>query len=172
MGFPLRFRSILASIAIALVLVLTAQGGILAQSQITSSHGVQVSDMDPAVSPGDDFYRYANGGWLDRTQIPDGMPSYGTFEQLYIQTLNQQIELIQQMATTAEPGSDEWKAGQFFMQGIDIQTRNALGAEPIMPQMAADRFRHRPCRTASALRESAIRRHSGSVQHLSLARSG
>ncbi len=78
----MRFRSILASIAIALMLVVANRGGILAQSQITSSHGVQASDMDPTVSPGDDFYRYANGGWLDRTQIPDGMPSYGTFEQL------------------------------------------------------------------------------------------
>jgi putative endopeptidase len=136
MGSPLRLRSILASIAIALMLVLTAQGGILAQSHITSSRGVQVSDMDLSVSPGDDFYRYANGGWLDRTQIPDGMPSYGTFEQLYIQTLNQQIELIQEMATGAAPGSDEWKAGQFFLQGVDMQTRNALGAQPVLPQMA------------------------------------
>ena len=135
MGFPLRFRSILASIAIALLLVLSAQGGILAQSQITSPHGVQVSDMDPTVAPGDDFYRYANGGWLDRTQIPEGMPSYGTFEQLYIQTLNQQLELIAQMAQTAEPGSDEWKAGQFFLQGVDSESRNALGATPVLPQM-------------------------------------
>ncbi|MEZ4507528.1 MAG: hypothetical protein R2848_17160 [Thermomicrobiales bacterium] len=45
------------------------------------------------------------------------MPSYGTFEQLYVETLNQQIELIAQMAQTAEQGSDEWKAGQFFLQG-------------------------------------------------------
>ncbi len=135
MGFPLRFRSILVSIAIALVLVIANQGGLLAQSQITSPHGVQVSDMDPTVSPGDDFYRYANGGWLDRTQIPEGMPSYGTFEQLYIQTLDQQLALIQQMATGAPSGSDEWKAGQFFMQGVDTQTRNALGAQPVMPQM-------------------------------------
>ncbi len=63
------------------------------------------------------------------------MPSYGTFEQLYIETLDQQFELIQQMATGAQPGSDEWKAGQFFLQGVDTQTRNALGATPVLPQM-------------------------------------
>lgn len=132
---PGRLRSLVASVAIALLLIVTAQGGILAQSQIAASHGVQVSDMDLSVSPGDDFYRYANGGWLDRTQIPDGMPSYGTFEQLQIQVMNQQLELIQQMAQNAQPGSDEWKAGQFWLQGIDTHTRNRLGASPLRPQL-------------------------------------
>jgi putative endopeptidase len=26
--------------------------------------------MDRSVKPGDDFYRYTNGGWLKRTEIP------------------------------------------------------------------------------------------------------
>jgi predicted metalloendopeptidase len=97
--------------------------------------GADRAERHPGAIANHDFYRYANGGWLDRTQIPDGMPSFGTFEQLYVQTLDQQIELIQQMATGAQPGSDEWKAGQFFLQGVDSQTRNALGATPVMPQM-------------------------------------
>lgn len=132
---PLRFRSILASIAVAFLLLVANQGGLLAQSQITASHGVQVSDMDTTISPGQDFYRYANGGWLDRTQIPDGMPSYGAFEQLQMQVLNQQLDLIQQMAQTGQSGSDEWKAGQFWLQGVDTQTRDALGAGPVQPQL-------------------------------------
>lgn len=131
----LRLRSILASIAVALLLIVANQGGILAQSTVASTHGVQLSDMDLSVSPGDNFYLYANGGWLSRTQIPDGMPSYGTFEQLQIQVLNQQFDLIQKLAQSAQPGTDEWKAGQFFLQGVDTTTRDQLGGAPVQPQL-------------------------------------
>src|SRR5687767_14987870 len=34
--------------------------------QSLSSHGISAADMDLSVDPGVDFYRYANGGWLDR----------------------------------------------------------------------------------------------------------
>ena len=33
--------------------------------------------MDKSVAPGDDFYAYANGGWIKATPIPADKPSYG-----------------------------------------------------------------------------------------------
>ncbi len=33
------------------------------------THGIVVANMDRSVKPGDDFYRYANGGWLKRTEF-------------------------------------------------------------------------------------------------------
>lgn len=35
-----------------------------------ANHGIVVANMDRSVKPGDDFYRYANGGWIKRTQLP------------------------------------------------------------------------------------------------------
>jgi predicted metalloendopeptidase len=32
--------------------------------------------MDPATRPGDDFFRYANGTWINKTQIPPDKPAY------------------------------------------------------------------------------------------------
>lgn len=34
------------------------------------THGIAVANMDRSVKPGDDFYRYANGDWIKRTEIP------------------------------------------------------------------------------------------------------
>ena len=48
-----------------------------AAEQVLAGHGVDVADMDLSVDPGADFYRYANGGWLDRTSIP---PDYASIE--------------------------------------------------------------------------------------------
>ncbi len=38
--------------------------------------GFDLSGMDTATKPGDDFFRYANGTWLDKTQIPSDKPAY------------------------------------------------------------------------------------------------
>ena len=44
--------------------------------------GFDASGMDPSVKPGDDFFRYANGKWADRTQIPSDRTRYGYFDTL------------------------------------------------------------------------------------------
>src|ERR1700683_1761020 len=52
---------------------LLALAPLTAYSQDASApetQGIVVANMDRSVKPGDDFYRYANGGWLKRTEIP------------------------------------------------------------------------------------------------------
>jgi Peptidase family M13 len=34
------------------------------------THGIVIAYMDRSVKPGDDFYHYANGGWIKRTELP------------------------------------------------------------------------------------------------------
>src|SRR5205823_8678370 len=38
--------------------------------------GFDLSGADTSTKPGDDFFRYANGTWLDKTQIPPDKPAY------------------------------------------------------------------------------------------------
>ena len=35
-----------------------------------ATNGVLLANMDPSTDPGEDFFRYATGGWQDRTEIP------------------------------------------------------------------------------------------------------
>src|SRR5687767_2988172 len=44
--------------------------------------GIDTAGMDRSVKPGDDFYRYVNGRWQERTEIPPDRASYGMFDRL------------------------------------------------------------------------------------------
>src|ERR1700730_5959302 len=38
--------------------------------------GFDSSGADTSTKPGNDFFRYANGTWIDKTQIPPDKPAY------------------------------------------------------------------------------------------------
>jgi putative endopeptidase len=56
--------------------------------------GVDLTGMDRNVKPGDDFFEYANGAWLKRTEIPADRTSIGSFQNLQILSENRMRELV------------------------------------------------------------------------------
>src|ERR1700682_837397 len=46
------------------------------------THSIVVAHMDASVKPGDDFYQYANGGWMKRTEIPPDRGRVSVFRRL------------------------------------------------------------------------------------------
>ena len=44
--------------------------------------GVYLSQQDPNTKPGDDFFRFANGKWLDEFELPADRSNYGSFSVL------------------------------------------------------------------------------------------
>ena len=45
-------------------------------------HGIDTSGMDRTLKPGNDFYSYANGGWMKATEIPADRSRWGVFSVL------------------------------------------------------------------------------------------
>lgn len=43
-----------------------------------SVSGIDLAGMDRAVVPGDDFFAFANGTWMKKTEIPADRSSWGT----------------------------------------------------------------------------------------------
>lgn len=101
-------------------------------------HANELADMDLTVDPGIDFYRYANGGWLDQAAIPADFPAWDTMTMLDGQTRLQLVELLKTQASnpSLHAGSDTWKAVRLFQQGIDVETRNRQGIDPIRGTLA------------------------------------
>ncbi|MCC6315640.1 MAG: M13 family metallopeptidase [Thermomicrobiales bacterium] len=127
-----RRASLLGSIVVAVGLLL---GGILSAVAQPATHGIDVANMDLSVNPADDFYRFANGGWLDRVTIPANRPAFNTFIELSDENRTRQIDLLNAAADSGAyaPESDQGKAISLFQQGLDVETRNRLGVAPIQP---------------------------------------
>jgi predicted metalloendopeptidase len=126
--------------AIMAVLMLTAPGVAMGVAVAQNpAYGIDPADMEFGVSPREDFYRFANGGWLERTDIPDDKSSYTTFVELYDITLEQLLTILDEAVSgerALEDGSDEAKAVRMWQQGIDTEARNADGLTPIEPVLA------------------------------------
>jgi putative endopeptidase len=90
------------------------------------------SDRDQSADPGEDFYRFANGGWLDANPIPAGYGAWGSFEEVSVRNEVVLRELLEQAA--AEPVDElDRLLGDAFAAGLDVAAIEAAGLEPIAP---------------------------------------
>ncbi|HEU4411213.1 MAG TPA: M13 family metallopeptidase [Polyangiaceae bacterium] len=99
------------------------------------SRGLDVSGMDASVRPGADFFAYANGGWLKRTEIPADRSGYGTSAILSELTAKRTAELIAEAAEKAPPGSDARKVGDYYASFLDEAAVEAKGLAPLRPAL-------------------------------------
>jgi predicted metalloendopeptidase len=94
--------------------------------------GVVVDNMDSSVRPQDDLFRYANGRWLDRTEIPADNASWGTFDEVNQRTLDQLHAILDESRAHAPaPGSAERIAGDFYASFMDEATIERRGVAVI-----------------------------------------
>jgi len=94
--------------------------------------------MDHSVKPGDDFYLYANGGWLAAASIPAGQSSYDTRAMLAEKTSQRVTKLIQEAATAnSAPGTPSQKVGAYYASFMDQAAIDSRGLTPLTSEIAA-----------------------------------
>lgn len=93
------------------------------------------ANMDTTVSPGENFFQYANGAWLKTAKIPGDRSRWGSFDQLGENTLNDLHTLLDDAAKNkdAAAGSKERMAGDFYTSGMDTATIEKAGITPLKP---------------------------------------
>jgi len=103
----------------------------------TTPENVDLSLMDPAVTPGDDFFTYANGAWLSSYELPVDKSTFGNFYALHEQAQDRVQALIEELAAAEPaPGSVEQKIGDYYASFLDTGTLDALGFAPIKADLA------------------------------------
>ncbi len=117
--------------------VILASAVFLSAAALPVAENVYTQDMDRSIKPGDDFYRYSNGGWLARVTIPSGQSTYDTRAILTERTSQRVRDLIQN-AAAAQPakGSAAQKVGDYYASFVDEGAIDAKGLAPLAGEMA------------------------------------
>lgn len=98
---------------------------------------VEIQGIDSSIKPGNNFFRYINGKWYDTAQIPPSQAGVGAYMFMnYPQRLRLQAILDSVSKASNKPGSIEQKLGDFYASGIDTNTINQRGYNPIKPLLA------------------------------------
>lgn len=93
---------------------------------------VLAANLDTTVSPGADFFDYANGGWIKKNPIPGEQSSWG-IGNLVIEENLKRLREISEKSASSKPtkGSDEQKIGDFWTLGMDSAKIEADGLKPV-----------------------------------------
>lgn len=99
--------------------------------------GYSPQNMDRTVDPRQDFYRYAAGNWLKRTEIAPSDPDVGGFTLLAHNLDQQLLTLIKDAAaaTDAPKGSARQQVGDFYKAAMDDAGRYAVGLKPLQADL-------------------------------------
>ncbi len=111
--------------------------------------------MDLSVKPGDDVYRYANGVWIKRTEIPPDRAGVDVFSILEDLSNKRTADLIEEIAKSNPPAaSDARKVADLFNSYMDEAAIETKGLAPLRPHLDAINAIHDKRELAHALGET------------------
>lgn len=106
------------------------------EEEAEKAPAIDLTAMDTSVDPTQDFYRYANGGWMKANPLKPEYGRYGTFDMLRDTAQSVVKRIIIDMTQEELPeGSDKYKAALLYKMVMDSTSLNAQGATPILPEV-------------------------------------
>ena len=106
---------------------------------ILGTFGIATDYMDTSVDPGDNFYKFVNGGWLANTDIPSDKSRYGAFTILRDKSEVRVRSIIESAAKNENPSADEKRIGDFYNAYLNMDRIEEMGLKPIQKDL--DRIR-------------------------------
>jgi len=129
---------------LAHVLLIGGAAAVSAFGYLNGFQALNLSYMDTTVLPGNDFYTYVNGKWMESAEIPSDRGRWGSFDELDKKADSMALKVLDEasarwsMNKTAKGSiltsfSDQDKAVMMYNTVMDLENRNKQGIAPILP---------------------------------------
>ncbi|WP_396171022.1 M13 family metallopeptidase [Flavobacterium sp.] len=107
-------------------------------SKVKQEPGINTSFMDKKTRPNDDFFRFVNGAWLDKTEIPADKTTWGSFNELREKTDKDALAILEEASKNPKykSNTDQGKAINLYKTIMDTVGRNKNGISPLKPYLA------------------------------------
>jgi putative endopeptidase len=107
------------------------------KSKTDAGADILAKNVDTTVNPAEDFFSYANGGWIKNNPIPASESSWGV-GQLVQDDIYGRLKSINEKAATesAAEGTITQKIGDFWQSGMDSAAADKQGLEPLKTDLA------------------------------------
>jgi putative endopeptidase len=106
------------------------------KAQRMGTWGFDASGRDMSVTPGQDFFEYANGTYVKALEIPADRTRYGAFDRLNELSQNRLHVVVDKASADKTAAGDVGKVGALYRSFMDEKAVNALGAKPLAPELA------------------------------------
>jgi putative endopeptidase len=93
--------------------------------------GLVLANFDRSVRPQDDLFRFINGGWLARTEIPADRSNYGAFSKLADDVETNLRAIAEEAAAAAASGTEQRMIGDFYSSFMDEARAEQLWLTPL-----------------------------------------
>ncbi|MCL2131108.1 MAG: M13 family metallopeptidase [Lentimicrobiaceae bacterium] len=120
------------------IVVIGAMSAMMSYGQsgedVKLTSGINKEFLDAKVSPSEDFYQYACGGWMKLYPLKAEFSRYGSFDKLGEDNQEKLKNLITELAANKnQSGSVAQKIGDLYGLGMDSVKLQKQGAKPVMP---------------------------------------
>jgi predicted metalloendopeptidase len=129
-------RTLTHSLTLCASVVLPAIASAQQQQSAPRTLGIDTTNFDRSIRPQDDFFRFVNGTWLTKTDIPSDASSWGAFNELTEKSRTAIHGILEDAAKSNAPaGSEQRKSGDFYASYMDSARVEQLGIAPLTPEL-------------------------------------
>ncbi|CAN7511541.1 peptidase M13 [Phenylobacterium sp. LjRoot225] len=111
----------------------------LTEAPRMGSWGFDLAGRDPGVAPGQDFFKYANGAYVERLVIPADRSRYGAFDLLQELSQNRMRAVLDKAAAEPHATGERGQVGALYRSFMNEAQLEALGAKPLQAELDAVR---------------------------------